>query len=349
MELKAIIEHYRAAFQTKYACQITREQNAALEAILACRTERYGKMMVYCNDCDTEQWRYHSCGHRFCPACQHHDTSCWLQRQEAKLLPVDYYMVTFTLPYELRSLARHHQKVIYTMLFDCATRTLKRFANNSTTLTGDPGLTVVLHTQTRCLDYHPHVHIIVPGGALNKKRRQWKKLKDKFLFHEFSLAKVFRAKFIQALCSAGFSLPNKLPKKWVVDCEHVGRGLPALQYLSRYLYRGVISEKNILADDGKEVIFQYRESKSKTWQLKTLAGEDFLWQLLQHVLPKGFRRVRDYGFLHGNAKKTLQLIQLLLKVMIDPSKPIERPSFTCTCCGQPMQIIRFIPPAWRAG
>ena len=350
MDLKSIIEKYRDAFQTKYANRITHEQHAALDAIMACRTERYGKIVLSCKACNVEQWRYHSCGHRACPCCQHHDTACWLQRQEAKLLPVDYFMVTFTLPYELRALAWHHQTTIYRLLFNCATSTLKSFANTSTKLSGDPGLTAVLHTHSRCLDYHPHVHIIVPGGALNRNRRQWKKLKGNYLFNEFALAEVFRARFIQALCSEGYALPGKLPKKWVVDCKHVGRGLPALKYLSRYLYRGVISERHILADSERAVTFQYLESKSKTWQRKTMAGEDFLWQILQHVLPKGFRRIRDYGFLHGNAKKTLQLIQLLLKVMVGPLKPIERPSFTCTGCGQAMQIIRFIPPpAWRAG
>jgi len=347
--LKSIIEHYRGGFQAKYAHRISREQNAALEAILACRTERYGKMLVSCNDCHTEQWRYHSCGHRFCPACQYHDTSCWLQRQEAKLLPVDYFMVTFTLPYELRPLVWHHQKRIYTLLFDCAVSTLKTFANNSKKLGADLGMTAVLHTHTRRLDFHPHVHVIVPGGSLNKQCRQWKKLRGNYLFNEFALAKVFRARFIQALCAAGFTLPDRLPKKWVVDCENIGRGLPALQYLSRYLYRGVISEKHILNDNSNEVTFRYQDSETKTWQKKTMQGEDFLWQLVQHVLPKGFRRVRDYGFLHGNAKKTLQLIQLLLKVMIDPPKPKERPSFICTGCGQPMRIVRFIPPTWRAG
>jgi hypothetical protein len=349
MDLKSIVEKYRPKFEKKYAKRITREQRAAMEAMLDCRTERYGKMLLGCQSCELEQWRYHSCGHRFCPCCQQYDTACWLQRQSEKLLPVDYFLVTFTLPYELRPLAWHHQKTLYALLFDCATSTLKTFAGNSIKLSGDPGMTAVLHTHSRRLDYHPHAHIIVPGGAINKKRRQWKKLKGKYLFNEFSLAKVFRARFLQRLCEAGFALPNSLPKKWVVDCKHVGQGLPALKYLSRYLYRGVISEKNILQDDGVEVMFRYRDSESNTWQQQKLRGEDFLWQLLQHVLPKGFRRIRDYGFLHGNAKKTLRLIQQVLKVMTGPSKPVERSIFTCTGCGHAMHIIRFVPPAWRAG
>ncbi|MEJ2622769.1 MAG: transposase, partial [Candidatus Thiodiazotropha sp.] len=106
-------------------------------------------------------------------------------------------------------------------------------------------------------------------------------------------------------------MPSKTPAKWVVDCKHVGRGLQALQYLSRYLYRGVISEHNILSDDGTHVTFQYRDSQTKTLKTRIVLGETFLWLVFQHVFPKGFRRVRDFGFLHGNAKKLLRLVQMI--------------------------------------
>jgi len=199
------------------------------------------------------------------------------------------------------------------------------------------------------LHFHPHVHIIIPGGCLNKQRRQWKKLRGKYLFNAFALASVFRAKFLDAVRDAGFTLPDNIPYKWVVECKRVGRGLPALQYLSRYLYRGVISEKNIISDDGTYVTFQYKDSNTDKINTRREKGETFLWLMFQHVLPKGFRRVRDYGFLHGNAKKTLQLIQLLLQVVIPIPDPKSRPLHGCKHCGQPMLVIRFIPPAWRAG
>jgi hypothetical protein len=136
---------------------------------------------------------------------------------------------------------------------------------------------------------------------------------------------------------------------WVVDCTHVGQGQPALKYLSRYLYRGVISEKNIVANQHGKVTFKYLDSKTGQTRYRTLKGEDFLWLVLQHVLPKGFRRVRDYGFLHGNARKLLTLIQLTLKVVITirPARP--RPVFSCPRCQSPMQILAFIRPAWPSG
>jgi len=152
-------------------------------------------------------------------------------------------MVTFTLPYQLRTRVWQNQKALYTLFFACVISTLKDFGLNPKNLGAEMGMTAVLHTHSRKLDYHPHIHVVVPGGGVDMKRRQWKKLKGKYLFNEFALANVFRARFIDALNAAGFKIPQKSPKKWVANVRHVGKGLPALKYLSRYLYRGVISVK----------------------------------------------------------------------------------------------------------
>lgn len=355
MDLTKIIETYQSRFRDKYASRITHQHVSALEAALACHTERYGKMVLNCSPCHIQQSRFHACGHRSCHRCQNHDTTRWLDRQSQKLLPVEYFMVTFTLPYELRALTWSHQKSLYSILFQCAISTLKDFGINDKKLGADLGMTAVLHTHSRRLDYHPHVHIIVPGGCINNKRRQWKKLRGEYLFNEFALAKVFRARFLESVRNTKLTLPENIPNQWVVDCKHVGKGLPALQYLSRYLYRGVISEKNIIKDDGAHVTFRYLDGQSGTVKSRKVKGETFLWLVFQHVLPKGFRRARDFGFLHGNAKKTLRLIQMQLKVFVDITKPEyplghrPRPSYKCTRCGEPMSIIAFIPPAWRAG
>ena len=345
MQLSAIIQGYQSAFIEKYAPRLQARHYRAIHATLACRTEQYGEMQLHCKRCDASVSLFHSCGHRSCPRCQNHDTTRWLERQQQKLLPVDYFMVTFTLPYELRELAWCHQKLFYGLVFECAVDTLKDFGMNEKKLRGDLGMTAVLHTHTRRLDFHPHLHIIVPGGCIQKKRKQWKKLTGQYLFNEFALASVFRGRFLASMNQAGI-LPPKTPPKWVVDCEHVGRGLPALQYLSRYLYRGVISEKSILSDDGVHVTFQYRDSKTKTLKTRTLKGEDFLWLVFQHVLPKGFRRVRDFGFLHGNAKKLLLLVQMILKVIIIQPERKPRPSYRCESCGTPMVCVRN---AFRSG
>ncbi len=132
--------------------------------------------------------------------------------------------------------------------------------------------------------------------------------------------------------------PAKIPKKWVVDCKFVGAGDKALIYLGRYLYRGVIREKDILSCQDGKVTYRYQDSKTKRYKTKTVSGTDFLWLVLQHVLPKGFRRARNFGFLHPNSKGVIKLIQFLLK--FDPAKilrPLKpRPQFKCQCCGGKM-------------
>ena len=258
-------------------------------------------------------------------------------------------MATFTIPYELRLLAWDNQKIVYELLFACVSSALKDFGLNPKKLGADIGMTTILHTHNRRLDYHPHVHVVVPGGGVDKARKQWKKKKTKYLFNAFALAKVFRARFLEALNKADLSLPNSLPRKWVVHCTHVGKGLPALKYLSRYLYRGVISENNIVSNKDGNVTFKYVESRTGRTRYRMLKGEDFLWLLLQHVLPKGFRRVRDYGFLHGNAKKLLVLVQLVLQVLIEACAPRTRPVFKCPKCHGPMKIMAFRRPAWAPG
>ena len=344
MELNTIINQYKSSFLAQYGSSLLPEQLQAMHALQRCRTPDSGEIYVQCTQCNEAHWRPMSCGHRSCPKCQNFEASQWLERQQAKLLPVEYFLVTFTLPYQLRTLAWQHQKVIYSLFFACVSSTLKDFGLNPEKLGVNMGMTAVLHTHSRKLDYHPHIHLVIPGGGVNKRKKQWIKLKGKYLFNELALAKVFRARFLEAVVQKGFSVPPKTPKEWIVNCRHTGKGLPALKYLSRYLYRGVISEKNIVANNNGLVTFKYTESKTKKTQLRTLKGKDFLWLVFQHVLPKGFRRVRDYGFLHPNAKKLLLLVQLILNIFIQVIRQQERPVFKCPKCQSPMVIITFRRP-----
>jgi len=168
-------------------------------------------------------------------------------------------------------------------------------------------------------------------------------------FLEQNLAKVYRAMLLTALKEHGLVLPYKMPPKWIVDCEHVGQGLPALKYLSRYLYPGVISNKNIVADDGVNITFTYIDSDTGQTKTRKLAGEDFIALLLQHTLLKGFRRARDFGFLHGNAKKVLRLVQYLLNVILPKFNKPKKPSFKCKICQSELSITGFIKPKPRYG
>lgn len=349
MRLATIVDQYHDSFVAKYGTRLLPSHRRALGAILRCRTPGAGERQVRCLDCDYAASRPLACGHRSCPQCQNHEGSCWLDRQQAKLLPVDYFLVTFTLPFELRALAWHHQSTVYNLLLTSAAGTLRDFGLNPKHLGAELGMTAVLHTHNRRLDYHPHAHVVVPGGGIDMARKQWRKKKSTYLFNARALATVFRARFLEAIRSAGLCGPHSLPRRWIVDCTHVGKGHSALKYLSRYLYRGVISENNIVSSHNGVVTFTYVESRTGQTQYRTLRGEDFLWLVLQHVLPKGFRRVRDYGFLHGNAKKRLSLVQLVLHVLITATALRPRPVFTCPTCQSPMAIVGFLRPAWSSG
>ena len=203
-------------------------------------------------------------------------------------------------------------------------------------------MVAVLHTHSRCLDYHPHVHTIMPAGAINKKHRLWRKKGSDFLFDHKALAIVFRAKMLEAIKQADLSLPAKYPAQWVVDCKQVGSGNKAFVYLGRYLYRGVIQEKDILKCTKDEVTFRYKESKTGDYKTRTLSGVKFIQLILQHVLPRRFRRARDYGFLHPNSKPLIKLLHYLFKFDPNQWQILKKPRavIKCTCCGGVMNIVQ---------
>ena len=349
MHLADIIERYRAPLEARHGERLLPSHHRALDALAACRTAEAGHVLWGCGDCRTSHTTPKSCGHRSCPRCQNHEASQWLERQRAKLLPVDYFMVTFTLPAGLRALAWRHQRTVFDLLMRVAAATLRDFARNPAKIGGEIGLTSVLHTHARNLDFHPHCHVIVPGGVVDTRRRQWRTAKGRYLFNGFALARVFRASMLDAFNAAGLALPVGLPDQWVVHCKRVGRGAPALDYLARYLYRGVIGEANILDDGNGLVTFRYTDSRTDEVRTRTLPGEDFLWLVLQHVLPRRFRRVRDHGFLHGNARRLMTLVQRVLCVRLPPRTARPRPQVACPTCHHPMHVVAVCRPRLRPG
>ncbi len=316
--------------------------------MLRCKTEKQGLSQWYCSHCHHDDRLALSCGNRHCPQCQHSTTSGWLERQKRKLLPTHYYMVTFTVPYELRSLARRNPKALYQAMFTAASSTLKDFARRQSK--GELGFTIVLHTHSRKRELHPHLHVIVAGGQYDSKRHEWHKGKKGYLYNEFALAKVWRARLLDMIHhDAEMMLPQNVPKTWVVDCRCVGYGLHALEYLSRYLYRGVLPDNDILNITESDVTFQYQDSQTKQRQTRTLPILEFLWLILQHVLPRGMQRVRDYGFLRGNARQLCVQIQLFFlpesiasELEATPKKP--RAVRPCPCCQSTMACVGITRP-----
>ncbi len=314
-----------------------------------CRTHASPKMQVRCTACEHQVLVPHSCGHRHCPHCQRHESQQWLERQMKRLVPAEYFLITFTVPAEFRALAFAHQETFYDLLLRCGWETLRTFSRNDKQLRGTPGAIAVLHTHTRKLDFHPHVHFVMPAAAVDAAQQQWRtksrgngKGKGRYLFNHKALAKVFRAKTLAGIESAGLAPPARHPREWVVDCKSVGSGQTALIYLGRYLYRGVIREEDIVACEDGQVTFRYRNAKTGKRERRTVSGAQFLWLVLQHVLPKGFRRARNFGFLHPNCKRLIALLHVVLH--FDPGRTVawfrERPPIVCPCCGAVMKIVR---------
>ena len=269
--LSQLIDHGRAELLTRHGHHLTAHQRRALDAMARCRTGALGATVMACEHCSHKDVRLRSCGHRSCPRCQQHAATDWLERQRAKLLPAEYFMVTFTLPSALRGLAYQQSKAVYDLLFSIAMDTLRTFGKQHPELEAALAGTAVLHTHNRRLDYHPHLHVIVPGAGVDGQRR-WRKLSGQYLFNGRAVGTVFRARFIEGLKRLGVELPPKCPSRWVVQCQHVGKGLPALKYLSRYLYRGVIAEKQIVAYDpnAQTVTFRYQHNKTRQQRQRTL-------------------------------------------------------------------------------
>ena len=352
ISLASVIERFEADYLVQYGATSLPSHTKALAAMKRCRTQLAPRMLAQCGACGQQRVVPHSCGHRNCPHCQAHESQAWIERQLQRQVPASYFMLTFTVPAHLRELAWQNQSWFYAKLFECAWDTVSTFSHNDKKLQGNPGAVAVLHTHSRRLDYHPHVHLVMPAAALDESNKLWRtkcakasngKGCDKpYLFNQKALAKVFRGKLLAAIHQEGLSLPTHLPQKWVVDCKCVGSGQKAFVYLGRYLYRGVIQEKDILRCADGQVSFRYVEAKTGRTQVRTLGGAAFLWLLLQHVLPKGFRRARNFGFLHPNSKRLIVLLHLVLKLAVNPVqdwvKP--RPTFSCPCCGEAMRIVR---------
>ena len=377
--LAELIERFEPALLERHGPRLLPSHYQALAAMKRCRTSFAPRMLIACAACGEQRSVPHSCGHRACPHCQHHDSQVWLQRQLQTQVPATYFLITFTLPGELRSLAWAHQRVLYALLMQCAWDTLNTFSHNDPKLRATPGAVGVLHTHNRRLDLHPHVHMLMPAAALDTQHTLWRtkhrrtkhrrtkagskthtnadnadntqlaKPAGGYLFNHKALAKVFRAKLLDAIGHAGLTLPAALPQTWVVDCKAVGDGAKALLYLGRYLYRGVIQERDIVrCDEAGNVTFQYRHAKTDKMAQRTLPGADFLWLVLQHVLPKGLRRARNFGFLHPNSAAAIRLLQVLhLRAALLPTGTMAapaRPPWRCAC-GQPMRVVCRRMPA----
>jgi len=329
-----------------------------MQAIEQCRTEALGGQVYYCDACDEALYSYHSCKNRHCPKCQNDAAQDWLERQRDLLLPVPYFMLTFTLPAGLRAVARSHQKLIYNLLFRASAAATQKLARDPRFVGGKIGMIGVLHTWARDLSYHPHVHYLVPAGGLAPDGESWLSSRERFLVHVKPLSILFRAKFRDALKETDLfdQVPHDVWNQgWVVHCQPVGRGEAALKYLAPYIFRVAISNNRILEVKDGSVTFRYTASDTGQTRYCTLTAEEFIRRFLQHVLPKGFVKVRYYGLFSSGNRPLLAQVRQLLGGTGSPQPTQSRPedatppdrTHYCPKCGKRMVLLQIIRPRGR--
>ena len=349
--LAAVLRRHWPVYERKYRARLLPSHRRAVAALLSCRTPALGGQLYRC-DCGQEHYAYHSCNHRACPQCGHADATAWLQRQRRKLLPVPYYLVTFTVPAQLRQVIRSHQKDLYPLLLRESAAALREVARQHKDLGAEIGLLAVLQTWTRDLRYHPHVHCVVPGGGLSPDRRRWVSPKrEGYFLPQSVLALRFRTRLRQALQQQPPQLYLQIPRAawsldWVADVQPVGTGEPALKYLAAYVYRTAFSAERIRADTDQGITFSYKDGQDGSTRTLCLPPEQFLHRFLQHVLPRGLQRVRYFGFLSAAAKTQWQRVRALLDwhpPALPPPPPTPGPM--CPSCQKPMTLIGQLPRA----
>jgi predicted RNA-binding Zn-ribbon protein involved in translation (DUF1610 family) len=344
MTLTDIFRQHGREYLHSFEKNMLPSHKKAMRDIILCRSEYLGWHEWYCEHCQRVHYTYNPCKNRSCPQCQNDKCDQWIIKQKNLLLPVEYFMVTFTIPEELRRFARSHQKKIYHILFQTSANSLKTLAKDPRFLGGQIGMVGLLQTWTSTLEIHPHIHYIVPGIAISFDHKQIFYARDGFLMHEKPLSRIFRRIFKEALIKAGLIrlVPAYVWKiDWVVDCESVGDGLPAIKYLARYVYRIAISNNNILSCKNGIVTFRYKDNQTKKYLTMHLPVLEFMRRFLQHVLPKGLQKVRYFGFLHPKNKKIFNLVSLLLKAkFIPPDNLITKEViFRCPECGGAMVLV----------
>jgi len=351
-EVGQILRDHGPTYRLSHA--VTDAQRQALAAMIQCRTAALGGHLDQCNACDYSVPSYNSCRHRACPKCQGQRQQEWIAKQADRCLPVPYSHVVFTLPAELRDLARENHRVVYGILFAAASRTVLRFGKDPRHLGGLVGVTAVLHTWTSTLHYHPHVHLIVTAGGLSGDGERWvpNRWGSRYLFPARALARAFRSAFVRALLDArargklvyrgacarlssgdAFTVLKQqlYAKDWVVYAKQPFKGVVQLyRYLGRYTHRVGLSNDRIL--DASERTVTIRSRRGPT----TFGTLEFMRRFLQHVPPKGFVRVRHYGLfacsnLRTKLKRARELLETEEGARESPSGTEEREPEIRTC------------------
>jgi hypothetical protein len=362
-ELAEVFRVHGGNYLEQFGRRLLPSHRRALRDIAACRTERLGGQLTECRRCGHRHPVYHSCRHRCCPKCHATDTARWLAKRQAELLPVPYAHAIFTLLEALRESVRRHQKTLYGVLMKAAAEALMELTADRHYVGGQIGLLAVLHTWGGAMVFHPHVHCLIPAGGLTEEG-EWLSARKRYLVPVQALSRIFRAKFMALARKAHpeLAFPQSLwDKDWVVYCKPAPQGgQKVLNYLGRYVHRVAITNRRITKIDQGRIGFGYKDSRTRKWRTTSLPAPEFIRRFLQHVLPKGFNKVRYYGLLSPTNRSTLKRVQLLLTppaVAAEKAEQVASPETNrtqeaarpCPLCGLGwMIVIGRLPRQCRA-
>ena len=329
-----------------------------ISAIRNCRSGHDGHSLYQCQSCGGHHRVHHSCGNRHCPQCQQHTTQQWLQHHLEQQLPGPHFLLTFTVPETLRPFIRSHQHIAYHAMFQASATALKRLAQDQRFIGTDlPGFTGVLHTWGRQLQYHPHIHSIVPGGGLSEDRTTWRPSRANVFVPVKALSSIYRALFKDDMRQAGLLEPID-PQVWTipwnVHSQANHHGYSAFTSLAPSVFKVAISNHRLVSLTDRTVTFTSRKVGSARPRTTHLDAIEFMRRFLQHVLPDGLRKVRHFGFLHASCAISPATLRLLI-VQAHPidgkptqSRPPQRLAALCPTCGAPMRVVMRLWTSQRA-
>jgi len=337
LEVADIVRAHRGAYEAQRGGNLSTTECRVLDAIVRCRTAALGGHLLRCSDCGNEDISYNSCRNRHCPKCQAAAKAEWLDAREEELLPVQYFHVVFTLPKEIALVALLNKKVVYDILFQASAQTAREVAANPKHLGAEIAILSVLHTWGQNLHHHPHVHCVIPGGGIATDGKEWKHCRSGFFLPVKVLSRLFRGKFLAGLRAARDKgllefhhsivelgdeatfnewLSGLYQKNWVVYAKRpFGGPVHVLRYLARYTHRTAISNHRILSLHEGKVSFLWKDyAHGCKRRVMSLAATEFLRRFLMHTLPKGYVRIRHYGFLANRHRADkLELCRELLQ------------------------------------
>jgi len=342
LELADIFRVHGPAYLAAFGDSLSAQQKRALRDIPVCRTAALGGHVEQCDHCGHRKIAYCSCRNRHCPKCQAAARAAWLEQRGAELLPVQYFHVVFTLPQPIAALALQNPRMVYGILFRAASETLLQIGADPKHLGAKLGFLAVLHTWGQNLHHHPHLHCVVPGGGIAPNSSRWISCRQQFLFPVKVLSRLFRAKFAAYLKNAfqqgelGFHgklealgdgqqfipwLKRAAQSEWVVYAKPpFGGPQQVLRYLARYTHRVAISNQRLVSLQDGKVTFRWKDySQANQYKAMTLGVTEFIRRFLLHVLPRGFVKIRHFGFLANRCRR--EKIALCRELLAARPKP----------------------------